>query len=53
MDKIWDRNPLKSEIIGSWGGDKKTNDHAEPKKSNLNLICSTCIALKNNFISLV
>ena len=30
MDKIWDRNPLKSEVIGRCGGDEKTNDHAEP-----------------------
>ena len=31
MDKIWDRNPSKSEVIGRCGGDeKKTNDHAEP-----------------------
>ena len=36
MDKIWYRNPLKSEVIGRCGGDeKKTNNHAEPiKKSN-------------------
>ena len=32
MDKIWDRNPLKSEVIGRCGGDKKTNDHAKPTK---------------------
>ena len=30
MDKIWDRNPSKSEVIGCRGGMKKTNDHAEP-----------------------
>ena len=24
MDKIWDRNPSKSEIIGRCGGDEKT-----------------------------
>ena len=23
-------NPSKSEVIGSGGGDEKTNDHAEP-----------------------
>ena len=35
MDKIWYRNPSKSEVIGRWGGIKKTNDHTEPtKKSN-------------------
>ena len=34
MDKIWDRNPSKSEVIGRCGGDEKTNDHAEPTKSN-------------------
>ena len=32
MDKIWDRNPSESEVIGCCGGDKKTNDHAEPTK---------------------
>ena len=33
MDKIWYRNPSKSEVIGHCGGDeKKTNDHAEPTK---------------------
>ena len=32
MDKIWDRNPLKSEVIGCYGGDEKTNGHAEPTK---------------------
>ena len=34
MDKIWYRNPSKSEIIGRCGGDEKTNDHAEPTKAN-------------------
>jgi len=24
MDKIWDRNPLKLEVIGRCGGDEKT-----------------------------
>ena len=32
MDKFWDRNPSKSEVIGRCGGDEKTNEHAEPKK---------------------
>ena len=32
MDKIWDRNPSKSEVIGCCGGDEKTNDHAELTK---------------------
>ena len=32
MDKIWYRNPTKSEVIGRCGGDEKTNDHAEPTK---------------------
>ena len=30
IDKIWNRNPSKSEVIGRCGGDEKTNDHAEP-----------------------
>ena len=29
MDKIWDS---KSEVIGHYGGDEKTNDHADPTK---------------------
>ena len=35
MDKIWYRNPSKSEVdISRCGGDEKTNDHAEPTKVN-------------------
>jgi len=30
MDKIWDRNPSKSEVIGRCRD--KTNDNAEPQK---------------------
>ena len=33
MDKIWYRNPSKSEVIGCCGGDEKTNDHG---------ICKQC-----------
>ena len=33
MDKIWDRNPSKSEVSGRCGRDEKTNAHAD-KKSN-------------------
>ena len=29
MDKIWDRNPSKSEVIGRCGGDEKPIDQAE------------------------
>ena len=32
MDKIWYRNPSKSEVIGRCGGDEKTNAQAEPTK---------------------
>ena len=32
MDKIWDRNPSKSEVIGRCAWMKQTNDHAEPTK---------------------
>ena len=34
MDKIWERNPSKSEVIGLCVRDKKPNDHAEPTQSN-------------------
>ena len=30
MDKIWYRNPSKSEVIGGCGEMKTPNDHAEP-----------------------
>ena len=30
MDKIWYRNPSKSEVISRCDGDEKTDDHAEP-----------------------
>ena len=33
MDKIWYRNPSKSEVIGRCGGDEKKTDHAEPTNS--------------------
>ena len=29
MDKIWNKNPSKSEVIGRCSGDEKTNDQAE------------------------
>jgi len=32
MDKIRDRNPLKSEVIGRCGEDEKTNGHVELTK---------------------
>ena len=33
MDKIWDRIPMKSEVIGRCGGnEKKLYDYAEPTK---------------------
>ena len=31
-NKIWYRNPSKSEVIGRCGGDEKTKDQAEPTK---------------------
>jgi len=35
MDKIWDRNPSKSEVIGCCGGDEKTEwPSRTDKKSN-------------------
>ena len=33
MNKLLDGNLSKSEVIGCCGGDEKTNDHAEPTKS--------------------
>ena len=35
MDNIWYRNPSKLEVIGRFGGDEKTNDHAEATKVKL------------------
>ena len=46
MDKIWYRNPSKSEVIGRCGGDEKQkNDHAEPTKSR------TLKKIKNRFLT--
>ena len=33
MDKIWDRNPSKSEVIGCCGGDEKTEWSRRTDKS--------------------
>ena len=33
MDKIWDRNPSKSEGIGRCGWDEKTNEKLNVKKN--------------------
>jgi len=32
MDKIWYRNPSKSEVIGRCGGDENPNDHQKKLK---------------------
>ena len=32
MDKIWYRNPSKSDVIRRCAGDEKTDDHAKPTK---------------------
>ena len=32
MDKIWDRKPWKSVVIGRCGGEEKMNGHPEPTK---------------------
>ena len=34
MDKIWYRNPLKSEVIGRCGGDEKRMTKQNRQKSN-------------------
>ena len=34
LDKIWDRNPSKSEVIGLFGGDEKTDENVETTKLN-------------------
>ena len=41
MDKIWDRNPSKSEVtLAVVAGIKKTNDHTEPR--TLKICLQTC-----------
>ena len=47
MDKIWDRNPSKSEVIGGCGGDEKPNDHADKSR-----ILKKCFFKCLNFIIL-
>ena len=47
MDKIWDRNPLKSEVIGHCGGDGKkrmtmqNRQMSNAKKNTKNLVVNT------------
>ena len=36
MDKIWDRNLSKSEVIGHCGGDEKTNDNNKRNTISIN-----------------
>jgi len=37
LDKIWDRNPSKSEVIGLCGWDEKTNEKLNVKKNILKI----------------
>ena len=50
MDKIWYRNPLKSEVIGRRGGDEKTDGHAEPTKVERKKNKTKEITTKNSFL---
>ena len=50
MDKIWYRNPLKSEVIGRRGGDEKTDGHAEPTKVERKKNNTKEITTKNSFL---
>ena len=44
MDKIWYRNPSKSEVIGSCGGDEKnqmtTQNRQQSNVKNKHVLCS-------------
>ena len=53
MNKIWERNPSKLEIIGRCGGDEQTNAQAEPTKSNAKnpLSWTQCLSLLPNLLS--
>ena len=57
MDKIWYRNPSKSEVIGRCGGDEKTNDHAEPqnkyKKMNKKMMGLILLDFRNTKLHLL
>jgi len=63
MDKIWDRNPSKSEVSGRCGRDEKTNDHADrklnakktPKKNEkeIDLVTSSTILFTARFLSVL
>jgi len=46
MDKIWYRNPSKSEVIGCCGGVKKLNDHAEQTKVERYKKLNRCLGMK-------
>ena len=51
MDKIWDRNPSKSEVIGLCGGDEKNKNKTKKKPTFKDLfICILSLVLKFDFI---
>ena len=51
MDKIWDRNPSKSEVIGRCGGDKKAEwprgtDNSRTLKKHLKQQTTTYVTIR-------
>jgi len=58
MDKIWDRNPLKLEVIGHCGGDEKTEwpcrtDKVKPcQKQHWNTLLLESVSTYNQIIQL-
>ena len=52
MDKIWDSNPSKSEIIGRCGGDEKNERPRRTDKSRTLKFFNTQTELSNRWIGL-
>ena len=53
MDKIWDRNPSKSEVIGRCGGDEKTEWPRSNDKSRTLKKTKTVTDLKPTYFLLL
>ena len=52
MDKIWDRNPSKSEVIGRCGGDEKkrmTTQNRKKSNAKKNILKNDQIKLDDRF----
>ena len=53
MDKIWDRNPSKSEVIGRCGGDEKRMTTQNRQMSNAKKKSYSKVLRQNQLVTIV